>query len=346
MSGESSCRPDRLHHLDLIVQAMADGLCTRCGTLQDAIEAYRAGCETAYAVDCGGTIAALRHGRGQLRVLATWTRGVGHAFDQADIRDKYITMQSTSSVLTLPDRTVLGSLHAFHDPYLGVSATQSAVSPGHPGDDDDQSGPPAWLSLAGFEDPAAGGSTAATIARAAASAGTTEASVVSKLGRGLGKLATPLLFASAAKQQWDRDRGLSDLDRVRRALIKATATALGGAAGETGGGAVGALSLDPAFEAAAVVGGGLGGGAAGSALADKLPGMQPGPHDARNPDKERNDAEEEGEGHEGDFDQDDPDFDSTARTFVHPKDPTHPVPAPDEHHPTPGTTTITTKPTR
>jgi hypothetical protein len=143
--GTSACRPERLVRFDGTLDAVADGLARRRGTLDDALAAYRATCDVELRAPTVDTVEVLRGFGGGLRDFGGWVGGVGRSFEDAIGSGEH----DYDEVYTYDDGQVLEYLSLYldsgADPYRGIPEGAGSWLAAGVGLDHDQDEPPAWI---------------------------------------------------------------------------------------------------------------------------------------------------------------------------------------------------------
>jgi cell division septation protein DedD len=311
-TGESSCRPARLERFDETIGAICDGLVIRAGLLDDALATYRATCDVelrAPTVGTGGMVRGLASG---LRDMGNWTGAVGAAFRAAAEAADVPWGIDAEDTMTLDDRSIVGHLAQWDDPYRGVAEGAAAQLARDLGADYDPDEPPAWVDILGqggnvadvlsplLEGAAAAmadarpGVTITMVAESASLVVLADGSAIARFSRAeltarlmlpsanaarlssaalwVGRAGNALAFVAGAGAQWYADAGLPTPERLGRAVVRGGGIALGGA----GGGVLAGLACGPGAPVCSTVLGitfAFGGAWLGDKFVDALPFM-------------------------------------------------------------------------
>jgi len=290
MTDQSSCRPDLLDHLDVVVQAMADGLFARSRALAAAVDAYRSSCAGPYQVAVDGAAPAVDRWRGDLRALGTWTGAVSTAFLVADADAILLHVLPFAHVHTRDDTELTAVFQGFRDPFLGVPPPTTDPAPMLGAKVGNQVGPPAWLLAIGgalrVDEPSKAATLISLDAKVARRMqGLDE--VAGPLEKWVGRAAVGLQAAAIGKEQWSSDEGLGGPAKVGRAATRVVVVGGASALGEWTGATIGAeCVVPPVCSLGLGYVGSLGGEWLGDQATDLLPWMRPGPHEGGEADEE------------------------------------------------------------
>jgi hypothetical protein len=315
--GTSACRPERLVRFDGTLDAVADGLARRRGTLDDALAAYRATCDVDLRAPTVDTVEVLRGFGGGLRDFGNWVGGVGRAFKDAIGSGQH----DYDEVYTFDDGRVLEYLSLYldpgADPYRGVTEGAGSWLAAGIGLDYDQDEPPAWIdylaaggTIGDVMSPLLQGSAdglsrlpqfaSLTVrleggglviygdeALAAAFSAQLHARIRLPVGQAsrlatastwVGRIGTGMAGVAGAADQWYADAGLPLGERVLRSGTRGASAAFGSVAGAW---ALTSLACGPGAPACATVAGivgAFGGSWLFDEVTDELPWMdEPGP---------------------------------------------------------------------
>ncbi len=144
----ASAEPDALERFETVVDAVADGLATRIGQLDDALVTYTSTCAAKYRAPTDGAAATLTGFNVDFRALGRWTGDVGRAFRRADTVSQYAGYGAghPGDAGHLTDQQLVDRyLSEMDDPFRAVRSGVAEQLARDLGVEHDQDGPPAWL---------------------------------------------------------------------------------------------------------------------------------------------------------------------------------------------------------